>query len=149
MKKNLLLLLSLLLTTATRSQSITALVGYKSAEIDFTLEKDLTYGLGFSIIDSDQVAKRATTNDRGNIHQATNSLTPAIFMLVGGKIETVSMMCKLGMTYLQQNINNKPDDQNFYKTIGVQVGYRNFIFNFDSCNSVMVGYKINLKQERH
>lgn len=138
------LVLMLLVATAAQSQAISGFVGYKSGEIDFTLEKELVYGLGISIIDANIVATRANKYDRGKFHQSQRDVTPTVFLLLGGKIDEITVVGKLGMSHFEQSIDGKRDSQKLYSVVGVQIGYHNFFGNFDSCNSLMLGYKIKL-----
>jgi hypothetical protein len=146
-KKNMKKLVFLLLVaTAAQSQSLAGFVGYKAGEIDITLHKELIYGVGVSIIDSDIISKRASKYDGNKIYQAQTAISPTVFLLLGRKIDQITVMGKLGLSYVDQTINGSKSAKNLYSAIGIQVGYNNFLFNFDSCNSVMIGYRIKLKK---
>jgi hypothetical protein len=138
------LVFMLLVVTAVQSQSITSFVGYKSGEIDFTVEKELIYGIGVSIIDTDIIAKRVNKYDLGMFHQANTDVSPSVFLLLGGEVDQVTVVGKLGMSYVDQSINGNNDGKKFYSAVGIQIGYRKIFCNFDNCNSLMIGYKINL-----
>ena len=142
MKKLLILLLFPLIGFS--QQSISTLVGYKSFELNFKTKGNLNYGVAVSITDAKQVAKRATKMDDPNVHVANNKLTPSLFFLIGATFDNIIITGKLGASYFEQNINNKPEPQNIYKSAGVQIQYKNFVFSFDNANSAMIGYEFNL-----
>jgi hypothetical protein len=145
-KKNMKKLIFLLLfATAAQSQAITGFVGYKAGEIDFTLEKELIYGLGVSLIDANIVGTRANKYDRDKFHQAQRDVTPTVFLLLGGKIDQITVVGKLGMSHFEESIDGNRAGQKLYSTVGLQIGYHNFFGNFDTCNSLMLGYKIEFK----
>jgi hypothetical protein len=106
------LVFMLLVVTAVQSQSITSFVGYKSGEIDFTVEKELIYGIGVSIIDTDIIAKRVNKYDLGMFHQANTDVSPSVFLLLGGEVDQVTVVGKLGMSYVDQSINGNNDGKN-------------------------------------
>jgi hypothetical protein len=135
----------LLVATAAQSQAITGFVGYKAGEIDITFQRELIYGVGVSIIDSDIITKRANKYNGGKLHQAQRDITPTVFLLLGGKIDQITVVGKLGMSHFEQSIDGKRDGQKLYSVVGIQIGYRKFFGSFDSCNSLMLGYKIKLK----
>ena len=140
------LIFFLFAVTAAQSQSLTGFVGYKAGEIDITLHKELIYGVGVSIIDSDIISKRASKYDGNKIYQAQTAISPTVFLLLGGTIDQITVIGKLGLSYVDQTINGNTSAQKFYSAIGMQLGYNNFLCNFDSCNSVMIGYRIKLKK---
>jgi hypothetical protein len=135
----------LLVATAAQSQAITGFVGYKAGEIDLTFQRELIYGVGVSVIDANIVATRANKHDRGKFHEAQRDVTPTVFFLLGGKIDQITIVWKLGMSHFEQSIDGKRDGQKLYSVVGIQIGYRKFFGSFDSCNSLMLGYKIKLK----
>ena len=142
MKKLLILLLFPLIGFS--QQSISTLVGYKSFELNFKTKGDLNYGVAVSIMDSKEVAKRATKMDYPNIHTNNNKLTPSLFFLIGATFENITITGKLGVSYFEQNINNKLESQNTYKSAGVQFQYKKLVFSFDSANFAMIGYEFNI-----
>lgn len=142
MKKLLILLLFPLIGFS--QQSVSTLVGYKSFELNFKTKGDLNYGIAVSIIDSKEVAKRATKMNYPNIHRNNNNLTPSLFFLIGATFDNITITGKLGASYFKQNINNKPESQNIYKSAGVQFQYKNLVFSFDSANFAMIGYEFNI-----
>ena len=138
------LILLLLITTATQAQSISALVGYKAAEVNFKIEKELIYGIGLSITDANLVAKRANKNDGArNIHKANTNIMPSLFFLIGANFDEITIVGKLGGAYFNQSINGKDESQKFYRSVGVQLGYNNILASYDSSNSIMIGYNFN------
>jgi hypothetical protein len=142
MKKLIIILLFPLLGYS--QNTVSTLVGYKSFEVNFKMKGDLNYGVAVSITDAKEVAKRATRMDHPNKHIAKDKLTPSLFFLIGATFEDITITGKLGATYFEQNINGKKEAQNIYRSVGVQVQYKKFIFSYDSANSAMIGYEITL-----
>lgn len=138
------LLFIALLSTVSYAQSISTFAGYKSAEVNFKIERDLIYGIGISVADANQVAKRATNNDHPNIHTANTKLMPSVFFLIGAQFDKVCIVGKLGAAYFEQKINGKNEPQNIYRSVGVQIAYKNIMLSYDSSNSLMLGYNFKL-----
>lgn len=124
--------------------TVSTLVGYKAFEVNFKMKGDLNYGVAVSITDAKEVAKRATRMDHPNKHTANDKITPSLFFLIGATFDKITITGKLGDTYFEQNINGKKEAQNIYRSVGVQVQFKNFLFSYDSANSAMIGYEIKL-----
>jgi hypothetical protein len=142
MKKLILILLFPLLGYS--QNTVSTLVGYKSFEVNFKIKGDLNYGVAVSMTDAKEVAKRATRMDHPNKHIANDKLASSLFFLIGATFEDITITGKLGATYFEQSINSKKEAQNIYRSVGVQVQYKKFIFSYDSANSAMIGYEIKL-----
>lgn len=142
MKKLILILLFPLIGFT--QNTVSALVGYKAFEANFKIKGDLNYGVAVSMTDAKEVAKRATKMDHPNKHTANDKITPSLFLLIGATFDNITITGKLGATYFEQNINGKKEAQNIYRSVGVQLQYKKFIFSYDSANSAMIGYEIKL-----
>lgn len=127
-----------------QGQTVTTMLGYKSIELSYSIDKSLNYGIATSITSSKKVASRASRMDYPNKHTANNEITPSLFFLIGGTFDNITITGKLGATYFDQKINGKREAQNIYRSVGVQVSYKAIVFSFDSANSAMIGYKFKL-----
>lgn len=150
MKKLIFIFLLLPLMSMAQSQ-IDVMAGYKAVEVNYFLRTEsLNYGLGISAVDSKLVEKRANNNDIFYDHDFTQSVTPSVFALVGGQFEEVSIVGKMGASYVKQNINGIYDtDKHLFLAVGIEIGYDitpelGFKGSFDNVNSFMAGLIINL-----
>jgi hypothetical protein len=126
------------------SQSVTGLLGYNCAEINYKIKGDLNYGIAASVTKSDDIARRASRNNTNfDTHTANTTISPSLFFLIGATFDNITITGKLGATYFDQNINNVKEPQNIYRSVGAQFQYKNFIFSYDSTNSAMIGYEFN------
>lgn len=148
MRKLFFLLLFPLISVA--QTEIDVMAGYKSAELNIIQRTEtLNFGLGFSIVDSKLVEKRANNNDLYYTHQFIQDYTPAVFALVGGQFENLSITGKMGSSYVDQKIDNKRDSKHLFLAVGIEIGYDinerfGFKGSFDNVNSLMAGLIINL-----
>lgn len=142
MKTLILLLFSSLLSA---QSNIGLMAGYKAAEVSYSYvtENEMIYGLSFSAVDSKVAEKRANNNDKKN-HDIKSDYVIGGFGLIGGKFDNLSIIGKLGVGYLEQNINNIVEPQKYYFAVGVtidhkindQLGLRG---SYDSISSLLVG----------
>lgn len=144
--KKIIIILLLLPLLGFSQKSISALAGFNSFELNFKTKGSLNLGFATSITESKKIAERATKMNPKpfTVHTANTKVSPSLFFLIGATIEDFSITGKLGATYFDQNINGRKEAQNIYRSVGAQIQYRNFIFSYDSTNSAMVGYEINL-----
>ena len=138
------LLLLLLIATGAQAQTVSTMVGYKSTELSYTINRSLNYGIAISVTSSKEVASRANRMDYPNKHTTNDKITPSLFFLIGANFDNITITGKLGATYFNQNINGKQEPQNIYRAVGVQMSYKLIVFSFDSANGAMIGYKFNL-----
>lgn len=134
----------------TPSQQLAIMLGNKSVEISTTYTHPLIFGMSVSIVDSKIVEKRANNNDF-NKHNLNSDLTPSVFGLIGGEFEELSLIGKLGASYIDQSINGIQEKQKLYFAVGIIADYKiNDIIgirvSFDNVNSAMIGITIHLKQ---
>lgn len=143
MKTLLILLFPLMMFS---QNTISTLVGYKSFEVNYKIKGNLNYGIAISITDSKQIANRANKMDPNplNFHRAIDKISPSLFLLIGGTFNNVTITGKIGATYFNQTINNIKEPQNIYRSVGVEVQYKNFILSHDATSSIMIGYEFNL-----
>lgn len=140
------LIVLLLLTLSSNAQSITPSLGFKAVEFDVTFEKNLIYGAGISITESKLVSKRANKNDGAhNVHTSNTKIVPSLFLLIGGEVEDITIIGKLGCAYYEQSINKITESQKFYRSVGVSVGFKQIFISYDSSNSILLGYNFKLK----
>ena len=148
MKKLLFILLFPLISMA--QSQVDVMAGYKAVEVNYFLRTEsLNYGLGVSLVDSGLVEKRANNNDIFYDHKFTQSYTPAVFALVGGQFEEISIVGKLGSAYVEQQINGVPDSKHLFLAVGIEIGYDlserfGVKGSFDNVNSLMAGLIIRL-----
>ena len=138
------ILLLLLIASGTQGQTVSTMVGYKSTELGYTINKSLNYGIAASVTSSKEIASRANRMDHPNKHTTNDKITPSLFFLIGANFDNITITGKLGATYFNQNINGKQEPQNIYRAVGVQMSYKLIVFSFDSANGAMIGYKFNL-----
>jgi len=123
---NTLKILILFIPALTMAQTqASAMVGYKSAELSFAYEaeNELIFGAAVSATATDVTEKRANRNDRGTVHQFNGSFTPAVFGLIGGKFDELSIIGKIGGAYVDQSINGKPT-KDLFLALGIAVEYK-------------------------
>lgn len=150
--KTKILALLLFVTLSINAQEAHVLVGQKAIEIgaSFTNERELIFGFSLSGVDSKLSEKRANKDDIGKIHDFNDKYTPAVFGLIGGEFDELSVIGKLGAGYVNQSINSIPDSKKIYFAVGIMIDYEissvvSLKSSFDSVNSIMagIGIKIN------
>lgn len=132
-----------------KSNQIALMVGNKSAEISITHTDELIYGLSFSETDSKLIEKRANKYSFDD-HMLLNNYTPAIFGLIGGDFEYLSMIGKIGTCYINQSINSVVDNKKLYLAIGIAIDFKISEFigirgSFDNVSGAMIGTTFNFK----
>lgn len=150
--KTLFTTLVLMICLNANSQSVHTMAGYKSAEIGYTYtdeETELIFGFSVSAVDSKLAEYRANRNDRGKIHEFKDQFTPAMFFLVGGKFDKLSIIGKLGGSNVKQDINGIKDEKYVYFAAGIIFDYQvsekiSVRGSYDSVNSAMVGVGIKI-----
>lgn len=130
---------------------ISAMAGYKSFELGFTYlaeESELIYGVSASVVDSKVSEKRANNNDKGKHHEFKGDVTPAMFFNIGGKFEKLSLIGKLGGSYVEQKINKEPT-KDLFLDFGLIAEYEisetiSLRGSYDSVNSFLIGASLKL-----
>lgn len=130
---------------------ISAMAGYKSAELGFTYldeESELIYGVSASIVDSKVSEKRANNNDKGKYHEFRNDIVPALFLNIGGKFDNISLIGKIGGSYVEQKINKEPT-KDLFLALGLCIEYEvsdtiGLRGSYDSVNSLLIGISFKL-----
>lgn len=130
---------------------ISAMAGYKSLEVGFTYldeETELIYGVSASAVDSKVSEKRANNNDKGKHHEFKGDVTPAMFFNIGGKFEKLSLIGKLGGSYVEQKINKDPT-KDLFLAFGLIAEYEisetiALRGSYDSVNSFLIGASFKL-----
>lgn len=130
--------------------SLTA--GNKAFEISFIHENEegLGFGLATSLVHSGLVESRANKNDSAkNIHEFTNKVTPAVFGLISGNFEELTIIGKLGTAYINQRINSIQDSKKYYLAIGISFEVPiteeiNIKASYDNVNSVLAGVSFKI-----
>lgn len=99
-----------------QSTQASAMVGYRAAEVSFAYraENELIFGIALTGASTDVTEKRANRNDRGTLHEFNGKITPAVFGLIGGEFEELSIIGKLGAAYVDQRINGAPTKDLFF-----------------------------------
>lgn len=147
------LIVALLGTWVTNAQEtkISAMAGYKSFEVGFTYldeESELIYGVSASVVDSKVSEKRANNNDKGKHHEFKGDVTPAMFFTIGGKFEKLSLIGKLGGSFVEQEINKNPT-KDLFLAFGLIAEYEisetiALRGSYDSVNSFLIGASFKL-----
>lgn len=147
------LIIVFLTTWVTNAQEtkISAMAGYKSLELGFTYldeESELIYGVSASTVSGSLAEKRANTNDKGKHHEFKSDVVPAIFGLIGAKFDRLSIIGKIGGSYISQQINKHPT-KDLFLALGVIIGYDindrySIIGGYDSVNSIQLGITFKL-----
>lgn len=130
---------------------ISAMAGYKSAELGFTYideETELIYGISASVIDAKFSESIANFHDTSE-HNFKGDIVPAVHALIGAKFSNLSFIGKVGGAYINQTINGKAEPQNIYMSYGLMVGYEfdnglSFVGSIDSVNAIMCGIQFKL-----
>lgn len=128
------------------------MIGNKTFELSYLNENEegLGFGVSASIAHSNPLEARANKNDSAkNIHEFTNKITPAVFGLISADFEEVTIIGKLGASYVNQKINGIQDSKKYYFAVGIAVEvpvYEDIAVkaSFDSVNSLMVGVNFKL-----
>lgn len=108
-----------------QSRQLSAMAGYKAFELSasYTAENELIYGAAASATSSDVTEKRANNMDQGKIHKFNGDITPAVFGLIGGKFDDLSIIGKIGASYVSQTINGAPTKDAFL-ALGIAAEYK-------------------------
>lgn len=132
---------------AQTSNEALILVGYKSAEVGYIREnKDfLNFGLSVVAVDAKLTEKRANRNDvYQNVHDVKGDVLCAVFGLVGGTFDNLTVTGKMGCAYVDQKINNIQDSKKIYFTVGIMFGFKisdrvKLVASYDNVSSGGVG----------
>lgn len=130
---------------------ISAMAGYKSAELGFIYldeESELIYGISASVIDAKFSESIANFHDTSK-HDFKGDVVPAVHGLIGAKFDRLSFIGKIGGAHINQNINGKKEPQNIYLSYGLMVGYEfdnglSFVGSIDAVNAVMAGIQFKI-----
>lgn len=130
---------------------ISAMAGYKSAELGFTYldeESELIYGISGSVIDAKFSESIANFHDTSK-HDFKGDFVPAVHTLIGARFEKLSFIGKIGGALINQHINGKKEPKNIYLSYGLMVGYEfdnglSFVGSIDAVNAIMFGVMIKL-----
>lgn len=145
------LLIIIYLNVNAQETKISAMAGYKSAELGFTYldeESELIYGVSASVIDSKFSESIANFHDTSK-HDFKGDVVTAIHGLIGAKFDRLSFIGKIGWAHINQTINGKKEPQNIYLSYGLMVGYEfdnglSFVGSIDAVNAVMCGVQFKL-----
>lgn len=140
------LIIIIYLNVNAQQQKGSLMVGNKAFELSYIYETEegLGFGLAGSIVHSELTEKRANKNDHFNEHEFTSKVTPAVFGLISGNFEELTVTGKLGASYISQKINGIPDSKKIYFAVGIAFEvpvYEGISLkgSFDNINSVMLG----------
>lgn len=125
------------------------MVGNKSAEISITHTDELVLGLAFSETDSKVMEYRANAT-KMNKYEFHSNYTPAVFLLLGGDFDYLSMIGKLGAAYVNQSINGVVDDEKLYLAAGFAIDvdlneYLGARASFDNVSGALIGVTFNFR----
>lgn len=145
------LLIILYLNVNAQETKISAMAGYKSAELGFNYldeESELIYGISASVIDAKFSESIANFHDTSK-HDFKGNVVPAMHFLIGSKFDRLSFIGKIGGAVINQDINGKKEPQNIYLSYGLMVGYEfdnglSFVSSIDAVNAVMAGVQFKL-----
>lgn len=145
------LLIIIYLNVNAQETKISAMAGYKSAELGFTYmdeESELIYGISASIIDANFSESIANFHDTSK-HDFKGDVVPAMHFLIGARFDNLSFIGKIGGAQINQTINGKKEPQNIYLSYGLMVGYEfdnglSFVGSIDAVNAIMCGLMIKL-----
>lgn len=147
--KNLILILFPALLFA-QSNQISLTAGYKAIEISasYTAPNEVIYGLAFAGVDSKIAEKRANNRDI-NQHKFNDKYIPAVFGLLGGKFDNISVIGKLGTAYVNQDINGLKEKQKLYLAGGITFDFKmtetlSLRTSYDSVSSLLIGITYHL-----
>lgn len=151
MKTLLTTLLIILYLNVSAQTKINALAGFKSFELGTTItdeESELIYGVSVSAVDAGVSEDRANRNDKGKNHEFRNDIVPALFLNIGGKFDNLSIIGKIGSSYVEQKINNEPT-KDLFLALGIMASLKvsnstGLVLSYDSVNSVQFGISIAL-----
>lgn len=140
------LLIIIYLNVNAQQEKGSLMVGNKAFELSYIYENEegLGFGLAGSIVHSGLTEKRANKNDHFNEHEFTSKVTPAVFALISGNFEEVTIIGKIGTAYVDQKINGIPDSKKLYFAVGIafevpvteEISIR---AEYDNVNSVLIG----------
>lgn len=140
------LLIIIYLNVNAQSEKGSLMVGNKAFELSYIYENEEGLGFGFatSIVHSELVESRTNKNDHFNEHQFVSKVTPAVFGLISGNFEEVTVIGKIGASYVNQNINGIRDSKKLYLAVGIafevplteEISVR---AGYDNVNSVLIG----------
>lgn len=132
----------------TPSSQIALMTGEQATELSLTYTHTMVLGGAVSIVSSKFVEKRANKNDGSTVHKFNTKITPAVYGLIGGEFEDFSIIGKLGASYIDQDINGKPDSQKIYFAVGMVFDYKisdvtGLRASYDNVAGAMVGVTIH------
>lgn len=126
------------------------MVGQQAVEVSasYTSRKEVIFGGAVAIASSGITEKRANKNDIKK-HKFKGDFIPAVFGLIGGQFDELSIIGKLGTAYLEQEINDIPDSQKFYLTAGIIFDYKisesiSIRASYDSVSGALIGASYRL-----
>lgn len=132
-----------------QSKQVNAMVGYKALELSaaYVAPNELIFGLAVSATDTEMTEKRANRNDRGTTHDFNGDYTPAAFGLIGGQFEELSIIGKLGASYVDQAINGE-QTKDLYFAVGIAFDYKvkedlSFRVSYDNVAGPMAGLTLH------
>jgi hypothetical protein len=145
------LLIIIYLNVNAQETKISAMAGYKSAELGFTYldeESELIYGVSASVIDAKFSESIANFHDASK-HDFKGDVVPSVHGLIGAKFDRLSFIGKIGCAHINQNINGKKEPQNIYLSYGLMVGYEfdnglSFVGSIDAANALMCGVQFKI-----
>lgn len=107
----------------TPSRQVSAMVGLSSIELSAQYTHTMIYGAAVSLTDSKDIERRANVNSYEK-HELKTKYTPAVFGLIGGEFEELSIIGKLGAAYIDQIRNGKDEKQKLYFAVGIIFDYK-------------------------
>lgn len=147
-----LIILILFIPAASQAQSkqVTAMAGYKAFEVSaaYVAESELIFGLAVMGASAHGIEQRANKNDvNKKVHALNGEVVPAVFGLIGGEFDELSIIGKLGGTYIDQSINGTPTKDIFF-AVGIAFDYKltddlAFRVSYDNVAGPMAGATIH------
>lgn len=121
------LLFSAFWTAATaQNKQASLMVGYKALELSaaYVAESELIFGGAVMVANAHGIEQRANRNDvNKNVHALNGEYVPAVFGLIGGEFDELSIIGKLGGVYIDQSINGEPTKDIFF-AVGIAFDYK-------------------------
>jgi len=109
-----------------QSRQVNAMVGYKAFEVSgaYAAPNELIYGLAVMAASADGIEARANKNDvNRRVHRLNGEVVPAVFGLIGGEFDELSIIGKIGGAYIDQSINGKPTKDIAF-AVGIAFDYK-------------------------
>lgn len=107
----------------TPSRQVSAMAGLSSIELSAQYTHTMIYGAAIGITDSRSIEQRANRNSYEK-HELKTRYTPAVFGLIGGEFEDLSIIGKLGAAYIDQTRNGIDEKQKLYLAVGIIFDYK-------------------------